>query len=557
MNSNLSNNEILLLQALRKSYARKNLIDFTCYTFPTYKPNWHHYLIADRLELLARGEIKRLNINMPPRYGKSELVSKRFPAWFLGNYPLKSIIATSYNASLASEFGKKARNVVASLEFRDVFKNVKLSEESAAKLNWTLEEDLTTRPCPYCGSINWFKKTFGRAICRTCGNLGEFAGTRILGEYYGAGVGGGITGKGADILIIDDPLKGRKTAQSETIRKNLWEWYTSEACTRLQGLEAICICSTRWHEDDLTAKVLNLEDIDDDVFDDEKWTVLSLAAIAESDEAWEIYNPDYIEALGTNIIYRKEGEPLWESKHNLRKLNKIRFTNTYEFSALYQQRPQPDSGGLFKRENFRYAELNNGVYTLMDQDRKTYFNESECLRFVTMDLGITGKSDSDYTVICTWDLTRNNDLILHHIYRKQIDGAEHINLLWSIYSTYHPSEFDIERVAYQLTLIQTAIQQGLPARELRADTDKYSRALPAAAKMEAHKIFLLKTLENLHIIENELLQFPNAKNDDIVDNFGYAAARASTIYEAIYISPKKSKSNINSLDNRKLFLQHL
>ena len=520
------------------------MIDFTRYTFNRYKPNWHHYLIADRLEMLARGDIHRLAINMPPRHGKSELVSVRFPAWYLGNFPHKSIIATSYNADLAAEFGKKARNVVASIEFKQVFKQAKLSEESAAKLNWTLEDNIMNRPCPTCGSINWSKRAFGRAICKTCHALGEFAGSKTLGAYYGAGIGGGITGKGADVLIIDDPIKDRKDAQSVAMRKTLWDWYSSAAYQRLEESDCICICQTRWHEDDLTGKVLALDY-------NKEWHRLSLEAIAEQDEEFEIFNPDYIEILGTNIVHRKKGEALWPQKYSIAKLNEIKKTvGSYEFSAQYQQKPQPDSGGLFKRENFRYCELNDGIYSLYNQDKIIYYNEKDCLRFITCDLSIKESNNSDYTVICTWDLTKNNDLILKDVYRKQVDGSEHINLVWSVYHTQNPQEINIESTAYQSTLIQTAIKQGLPALELKADRDKITRAIPAAAKFEANKVYFLKTLYEIHTLENELTQFPNAKYDDFVDNCGYATVRATMLRKMIYIPNPEINNNVN--DRKKM-----
>lgn len=524
---------LAVAKELKRRMARGNLVDFIRQTFDRYVPSWHHFLMADRLEMLERGEIHRLMMNLPPRHGKSEEVSIRFPAWFLGRNPNKYVIATSYSASLASDFGKKARNVVSSLEFREIFPEAQLSEESAAKLDWSLERTLLDRPCPKCGNINWQKKAFGRAICRTCGALGEFAGSNTVGEYHGAGIGGAVTGKGADLLIIDDPLKDRKQAQSPTYRKNIWDWYISTAITRLHKGGRVCVCQTRWHEDDLSGRLLLPQEDDGD--SEENWYLLSLPAIAEEDEEWKIYNPRYQELLNTDTIYRSKGEALWETQYPQKKLMARRKRMTeYEWASLYQQRPQPDGGGLFKRENFRYAKLTNGVYELLDGQNVRRIHEKECTRFTTTDLGITDTAEADYTVIATWDLTRDNDLILRNVIRTQILGAEHINLLWQVYRTLSPRIIGIEKVQYQATLVQLGLKQGLPVKALKADGDKKTRALPAAAKMEGHKVFFVDSLAELPALENELIQFPG-RNDDFVDTLAYAVIMATEVSQVAYV----------------------
>jgi predicted phage terminase large subunit-like protein len=183
-------------ELLRRELAHDSLIDFTRYTFRDYRPAEHHRLIAEKLEAVERGEIQRLMIFMPPRHGKSELASIRFPAWFLGRNPSRSIIAASYNSDLAGDFGYKVREVVRKQHFANVFENVALAKDSQAANRWRL----------------------------TTG-----------GGYVSAGVGTSVTGRGADILLIDDPFKDREEADSETIREKVWRWYTSTAYTRLEG----------------------------------------------------------------------------------------------------------------------------------------------------------------------------------------------------------------------------------------------------------------------------------------------------------------------------------
>jgi predicted phage terminase large subunit-like protein len=191
---------------LRRRAARKSLIEFTEYTLPHYVPAAHHELIAEKLEAVERGEIDRLMINMPPRHGKSELASRRFPAWFLGRQPRKSVIAASYNSDLAGDFGRQVRNIVASREYERLF-DTRLAEDSRAANRWNTE-----------------------------------AG----GSYVAAGVGTAITGRGADVLLIDDPIKDREEADSEVQRNKVWDWYTSTAYTRLapKGRVIVIQCMT-------------------------------------------------------------------------------------------------------------------------------------------------------------------------------------------------------------------------------------------------------------------------------------------------------------------------
>jgi hypothetical protein len=181
-------------ELLRRRKAQESLVAFTRYTFPAYKPAAHHLLVAEKLEAVARGEIKRLLIFMPPRYGKSELASRRFPAWFLGSNPSRHIIAASYNADFAADFGRDVRNIAASERYRAIF-NTRLSQDSTASNRWHTSEG---------------------------------------GMYVAAGLGTATTGRGAHVLLVDDPIKDREQADSEIEREKSWRWYLSTAYTRLE-----------------------------------------------------------------------------------------------------------------------------------------------------------------------------------------------------------------------------------------------------------------------------------------------------------------------------------
>ncbi|MGM7308596.1 terminase large subunit domain-containing protein, partial [Acinetobacter baumannii] len=191
-------------ELLARRRAKESLIAFTDYTNDLYEAAPHHQVIAEKLEAVERGEIKRLIICMPPRHGKSELASRRFPAWYLGRNPSNQIIAASYNSDLAGDFGREVRNIVATPEFGNVFK-ISLASDSKAANRWHTDKQ---------------------------------------GVYVSAGVGTAITGRGANILLIDDPFKDRQEADSELRRELVWNWYTSTAYTRLMPNGAIVVINT-------------------------------------------------------------------------------------------------------------------------------------------------------------------------------------------------------------------------------------------------------------------------------------------------------------------------
>jgi predicted phage terminase large subunit-like protein len=271
------------LSEVRAALARRSLLRFTEYTNPLYQRAQHHEQIAAKLEAVERGEIDRLMIFMPPRHGKSELASKRFPAWCLGRKPERQIIAASYNSDLANDFGRNVRNLVAEPEFQHVFPAVSLAPDSQA--------------------ANRMNTNHG-------------------GAYVAAGVGTAVTGRGAHIALIDDPFKDREEADSERRRELVWDWYRSTLYTRLMPGGSIVLIQTRWHEDDLAGRLLEQER--------DQWDVLDLPAL------------------------NAHGEALWPAWYDVPALQRIRDTiGPREWSALYQQRPQPDEGTFFQREWFK------------------------------------------------------------------------------------------------------------------------------------------------------------------------------------------------------------
>ena len=269
--------------------AAQNLITYTELTYPKYKPNWHHKVIARHLEDAASGKIKRLMILVPPRYGKSELSSIRLPAWYLGKYPDKKVIVASYSDWFSLQFGKHARNVCQTEMHRYIFPGSRLRKDSSSAALWELH-----------------------------------AG----GKFVAVGRGGSITGHGAHLLILDDLIKNVHEAYSENIRDNIWEWYRTTLFTRLEQDASIVIVNTRWHEDDLVGRLLEHEG--------EKWTVLKMPAIADEDYDYGKYR-------------YKQGATLWDEKYPLETVLETQEVMGSHFDSIYQQEPRAESGTIFKR----------------------------------------------------------------------------------------------------------------------------------------------------------------------------------------------------------------
>jgi predicted phage terminase large subunit-like protein len=239
-------------EILRRAEAQQSLIDFTEYTFSRYRTAPHHRAIAEQLQRIERGEIDRLMLLVPPRHGKSELASHRFPAWYLGRQPNKQFISVSATESLASDFGRAVRNTIASPEYKAIFEATELAEDSQARGKWH---------------------------------------TSAGGIYYALGIGGSVLGRGGDCILIDDPYASMQDALSELTRKNVWDWYTGTAYNRLMPGGKIIIINHRMHEDDLCGQLLSQQAAGGD-----KWEVVELPAInADGSALWPDAYP--IEAL--------------------------------------------------------------------------------------------------------------------------------------------------------------------------------------------------------------------------------------------------------------------
>jgi len=418
---------------------RNSLIDFSIITNPKYQPNFHHELIADKLEKVERGECKRLMIFMPPRHGKSQLASIDFPAWYLGRNPDKEIITASYSGDLATDFGSKTRDKVNDEIYRLIF-DVKLKSDEQSKSKWR---------------------------------------TNKGGSYTSTGIGGPLTGRGANILLIDDPVKNREEADSDTMRDKVWDWYISTAYTRLEKNGAVILIMTRWNLDDLAGRLLEAQGIGDD------WEVLNLPAIAEEDEA--------LQSIKNTI-------------------------GIYDWACLYQQNPIPSERQEFKREWFKYYDYSN-------EADKQIIDSLDI--FAMVDLAIGEKEINDNTSIQVIGKAKGNP----NIYKIEdltghLDPGQTIDYLFNLKTKYGHRfrKVGIESVGYQKSLmwyLNEAMKQKetyFDVIELKAKGEKETRIRGLIPMYKNGIIFHSK---NDIEYENELLIFPFGKHDDRIDSMAY------------------------------------
>ena len=423
------------LSDVRATLARRSLLRFTEYTNPAYERANHHQRIADRLEAVERGEVDRLMIFMPPRHGKSELASKRFPAWCLGRNPRRQIIAASYNSDLADDFGRNVRNIVAEPEFGQVFPSVSLATDS-------------------------------KAANRMNTNHG--------GAYVAAGVGTAVTGRGAHIALIDDPFKDRAEADSERRRELVWDWYRSTLFTRLMPGGSIVLIQTRWHEDDLAGRLLESEGR---IEDGGQWEVLELPALDA------------------------DGKALWPEWYDETALARIKATvGPREWSALYQQRPQPDEGTFFRREWFKEWDRLPSV---------RYYGSSD---YAVTDGG------GDYTVHTVWGIAADGDVYRVAQWRGQTAADEWIERKLDLIAKWKPlcwfGEGGVIQKAIEPMLKRRMRERSVHCRLewISSVNDKPTRARSFQAMAASGRVHFERGADL-----SEFLVFPAGKNDDEVD----------------------------------------
>lgn len=449
------------LQQIQKEKARRNLIDFTTYTKPEYDVNWHHQNLAEALDKMERKEIKRLMVFMPPRHGKSELVSRRFPAFILGRNPNARIIATSYSGALASSMNRDVQRIIDSPSYQELFPETKL--------------------------IGTHENPIGNYLR----NSTMFEIVNYEGSYVSAGVGGGITGRGADFAIIDDPIKNRKDAESKTLRDNTFDWFTSTLYTRLEKDACILITLTRWHEDDLAGRLLKQAEENPEA---DQWHVISYPAIYHE-------NIKYKDPTDP----RENNEALWPAKYNEKQLRTIKSTiGSYEWSALYEQNPSPPAGSIIMRDWIKYY-------------RKAPSKFDEIVQ--SWDFAFDGKDDSSFVVGQVWGRIGADKYLLDQV-RDRMNFTQSIRALKNL-SAKHPrakAKF-IENKANGPAIISTMKRQISGLIPVQPSGTKVERLHAVSPQFEAGNVYVpdpsIAPWVNDYV--EELVSFPNSANDDQVD----------------------------------------
>jgi predicted phage terminase large subunit-like protein len=436
----------------------------------------------------------RLMVFMPPRHGKSELISRYTPAWFLGTNPDLRVILAGYGTTFAGTWGRKARDVLE--EVGPALFQVHIDPRSSKADDWNID---------------------GRR-----------------GGMLSTGVGGTITGYGAHLLVVDDPVKNAEEARSEVMQEKTATWWRETARTRMMPGAGAIVLQTRWHELDLSGQLLANDPSRDEQgrklpegqtregVDGEEWDVLCLPGIAGEDDGYGM--PD---ELG-----RQPGEALWPQMYPTAQLELLRRAiGRYGFSAQFQQTPTPDEGGIFKRADFRYYRLDEhgegrGDVLLLDDHAAGVVKRvgwAWLYRFATVDTATSEKETADYSVMAHWAVTPDRDLVLLDVERHHFEDPELRAFILRTKAAWQVSDVRIEEKAAGQAVVQGLTRAGHAIRPLKADTDKVTRAMGAVPRYEAHTVFHPLAAPWLAKYERELLAFPNGSHDDQVDVFAYAA----------------------------------
>jgi predicted phage terminase large subunit-like protein len=430
-----------------KDKARNEFMEFVGKVWPDFIGGRHHAKMAKAFERVANGECKRLIINMPPRHTKSEFASYLLPAWFLGKFPNKKVIQCSNTAELAVGFGRKVRNLVDSEVYKDLFPNLELRADSKAAGRWNTSKN---------------------------------------GDYFAIGVGGTVTGKGADILIIDDPHSEQEAALAASnpdVFDKVYEWYTSGPRQRLQPGGSIVIVMTRWAQRDLTGQVMK-------------------AAAARGGEQWDVIEFPAI---------LPSGKPLWPEFWTLGELTALReeLPNS-KWQAQYQQNPVGNESAIVKRDWWQWWDKE-------DPPRCEYILQ-------TWDTAFEKNNRADYSAGTTWGIFKNEEdnnsshIILLNTYKKRVEWVELKRDVLNEYNEYEPDGLLIEKKASGAPLIYELRSMGIPVQEYTPSKgqDKIARLNSVSDIIASGKVWVPRTRWAEELVD-EIAAFPSGEHDDLVD----------------------------------------
>jgi len=469
------------MRLLKARQARDSLIGFTEFTMPDkedpddaeltrYQAQYFHRALAKALEDVEAGRRLRLIITFPPRHGKSELSSKRFPAWYIGRDPYRYVAVCTYNQTFAEDFGKAVRGIMLTPAYRQVFPNVELKTGSKASDRLETEEG---------------------------------------GALFFLGRGGTITGRGADLIIIDDPIKNSEEARSETVRNALWEWFQNDIKSRfMSDTGSMIVIQTRWHEDDLVGRITDPTNPHYDAEEAEAWDIINIPAIAEEND----------------VLGRQPGEPLWPERFGIEYLNAFKRTNPKGFSALYQQRPTPEDGDFFQAhmiqpykagaapERLRiYAASDHAVGTKQEHDKT-------CLMIVGVD-----ERNMIWILDVWWRRAKTDTVVdamiaLMKKWKPLVWWAESGHISKSI------GPFLYKRMAEEKVYVN--VQEQVPSK------DKVTRAQSIQGRMAMGMVRIPGYEPWYEDARQELLKFPQARHDDFVDALAHIGLGLDRIVRA-------------------------
>jgi predicted phage terminase large subunit-like protein len=443
-----------LLEMDKTERCRQSFIFFVSQMWEGFISGKHHQIMADAFERVAAGELKRLIINMPPRHTKSEFASYLLPAWFLGIHPGKKIIQTAHTAELAVGFGRKVRNLVQSSQYEKVF-DTKLSSDSKAAGRWNTNEG---------------------------------------GDYFAIGVGGAVTGKGADLLIIDDPHSEQEAKQNNpAVFDNVYEWYTSGPRQRLQPGGAIIVVMTRWSKRDLTGQILKNSEKDGV----DGWEVIEFPALLPS------------------------GAPLWPGFWKKEELEAIKAEiPTSKWNAQYQQNPTSEEGAIVKREYWKIWDHDSPPFCeFIIQSWDTAFLKTE---------------RSDFSACTTWGVFYQDDetgksranIILLNAFKKRMEFPELKQRAFDEFKEWEVDSLIVEAKAAGSPLIFELRAMGIPVQEFTPSkgNDKIARLNAVADIFASGHVWVPNTRWADELIE-EVAAFPSGDHDDLVDSMTQALLR--------------------------------
>ena len=443
------------LTSLTREVAQNDFIKFAHEMWPGFIDGRHHKIMAKKFEEIANGTCKRLIINMPPRHTKSEFASYLLPAWFLGKFPGKKIIQTSNTAELAVGFGRKVRNLVGSEQYSRIFPDVTLRSDSKAAGRWS---------------------------------------TNANGEYFAIGVGGTVTGKGADLLIIDDPHSEQEAAIAATnpeVYDKVFEWYSSGPRQRLQPGGAIVVIMTRWSKRDLVGKILK-SSIERE---GEEWEIIEFPAILPSGNSlWPEFWPiNELIALKTELPVSK-------------------------WNAQYMQSPTSEEGAMVKRDWWK-------IWEKEDPPRCEFIIQS-------WDTAFTKNERSDYSACTTWGVfylnenTEDPNIILLDALKQRLEFPELKAKALEMYKEWEPDAFIVEAKAAGSPLIFELRRMGIPVSEFTPTrgNDKIARMNSVTDLFSSGKVWAPPRRWAEEVIE-EMAAFPNSEHDDLVDSSTQALIR--------------------------------